>query len=363
MNRQAAFEKAVIGVLKQDTIAVSAGGTCMYRNNEGHKCAVGQLIPEKPENEEAFKVVGGVDNLLLQQPSLVQQLGIENEDDREFLRNLQDAHDGSRYVYGTGRTQMESFRSAVKIFAAKYSLNMHFIKQYDRQIALEKAVKGVIAQGKPGMHIDDDGNQFCKYKSSDGSKCAIGQLIPDNAPDAVWVFQGSAVLLLNNNEGLLNEHHLDVREDRDFISQLQSCHDAAALQDDFMNAFIARIKQLYNIFKLSPAFIEPPVPTIAERLEAEGLRLVHINHTSHAKADEIFRSATVVYSREENFINMSIVWLHPKEKYDRLVGADYAITRYVSGEQIRLPVPKNMHPVDLIKNLFGFYPRQWEKTA
>lgn len=48
----------------------------------------------------------------------------------------------------------------------------------------DTAARGIISQGKPSMGRDPiTENEKCVYRSSDGCKCAIGWLIPDDKYD------------------------------------------------------------------------------------------------------------------------------------------------------------------------------------
>ncbi len=92
-RRQRLFNTALEGVVRQGGLSLRAylsfdGNTqnirCAYRGLDGRKCAVGHLIPDhlyRPYIEGTF-------------PKNLEKYGL-HEEDRNFLRQLQCAHDAS----------------------------------------------------------------------------------------------------------------------------------------------------------------------------------------------------------------------------------------------------------------------------
>ena len=50
LNKQEAFDTMLAQIRKQGRPALSLGGLCSYRGNDGTKCAVGALIPDDQYN-------------------------------------------------------------------------------------------------------------------------------------------------------------------------------------------------------------------------------------------------------------------------------------------------------------------------
>lgn len=105
------------------------------------------------------------------------------------------------------------------------------------QEMFDKAVRGVIDQGGPSIKFIK-GHPICVYRSGDGKKCAIGQLIPDDMYDPEMeraplcsVFEGAGFTQLDG-------------VDFDFVAALQRVHDISArdVYSPFMPNFIERAK-------------------------------------------------------------------------------------------------------------------------
>lgn len=54
---------------------------------------------------------------------------------------------------------------------------------FDKQMVFDKAYKALYDQNKRSL-IGIRGMEFCAYRSPDGSKCAVGHLIPDEKYNA-----------------------------------------------------------------------------------------------------------------------------------------------------------------------------------
>jgi len=104
------------------------------------------------------------------------------------------------------------------------------------QEIFDKSVKGVIAQGKPAVANDAQ----CAYRTPDGCKCAVGQLIPDDKYDPSWDAPYEPTLIdestpqgeaLRAALGGLNNDELAL------LSDLQAAHDNGSLDDDWLDKF------------------------------------------------------------------------------------------------------------------------------
>lgn len=89
MNRKEIFNKVKTHLLKQNARCVKAG-TCEYQNDDGLRCAIGGIMPD---DHPALKVGGTVRSILMRFPDLQKIWGVENEEDIQFLLNLQAIHD------------------------------------------------------------------------------------------------------------------------------------------------------------------------------------------------------------------------------------------------------------------------------
>lgn len=93
MNYQRIYEKVARHLLKQKAQSIANGG-CAYRGENGLKCAIGCLIPDRlyrPEfDTEQFSVWD-----LMQQPELSRlwKTNDESQVDASFLTKLQSIHD------------------------------------------------------------------------------------------------------------------------------------------------------------------------------------------------------------------------------------------------------------------------------
>jgi hypothetical protein len=85
MTHQEAYNTAVKGLAGQGFLRSVGRHGCMYRGNEGRKCAVGHLIPDSQYNP-AGEASWGLGQVMEDVPAL---RGLSYE----FLHNLQKAHD------------------------------------------------------------------------------------------------------------------------------------------------------------------------------------------------------------------------------------------------------------------------------
>jgi hypothetical protein len=91
----------------------------------------------------------------------------------------------------------------------------------DRQAVADYAVAKILEQGKASV----GGDASCKYRSTEGRKCAIGWLIPDDE----YQYRMDAGLA-NGSHQIIERYYSDVsksQDDIEFLSDLQRVHDAA----------------------------------------------------------------------------------------------------------------------------------------
>lgn len=113
------------------------------------------------------------------------------------------------------------------------------MKPYTLQEAFDKSYLHLVKQGKPAIDHTiggELGSGRCRYRAPDGSKCAIGCLIPDELyrPD----LEGSNIQYLHHHHcgGDISEL-LGLRDQSSlsFLSHLQLIHDdLGAASDDFV---------------------------------------------------------------------------------------------------------------------------------
>ena len=116
------FETSVRHMIKQGTRALNAElDACMYRGNDGTKCAIGCLI-EDDEYDEAMEGIGiaGLINT-----SVFMGLFKWARPHRRLMMNLQDAHD---HALRNG-AQSVSFIQSVKDIAIDSNLDYTFIRE------------------------------------------------------------------------------------------------------------------------------------------------------------------------------------------------------------------------------------------
>lgn len=91
----------------------------------------------------------------------------------------------------------------------------------NRQEAFDIAAKHLLAQGKKSRMKDDD--YLCAYRGSDGLKCAIGALIPDDQYTGLECMNVTILLAQPDCPPILMSGDLT----KDFLQTLQDAHDDA----------------------------------------------------------------------------------------------------------------------------------------
>lgn len=84
----------------------------------------------------------------------------------------------------------------------------------NKQEIFDKVYMELLKQKVPSMH-----NGRCLYRGPNGTKCAIGHLIPDELYDEIF----NRVSLLYLPQKVKN--HIGIEEDPDFFGSLQGAHD------------------------------------------------------------------------------------------------------------------------------------------
>lgn len=115
MNNQEALDKAVAGIIAQDALAQIFRGEqnpplCSYRNEHGHKCAVGQLLDDNTAQDWQDRGVGSIRDA---SDGQIARANLQDVD-INFLAELQIAHDSARTI--------DEFVSGAQKLATKYDL-------------------------------------------------------------------------------------------------------------------------------------------------------------------------------------------------------------------------------------------------
>lgn len=107
------------------------------------------------------------------------------------------------------------------------------------QQAFETAVRGVITQGKPAMSMIN-GHPLCRYRGDNGTKCAVGMLIPDEA--YVPSMEGITVTALTARFEALRP----LQPFANTLRAVQIAHDESAQMSpdaDFVAEFKAKLRE------------------------------------------------------------------------------------------------------------------------
>ena len=124
----------------------------------------------------------------------------------------------------------------------------------NRQDVFDKAVSGILKQGKPAIS-----EISCVYLARDGSKCIVGQLLPDGHPGQEYA--GSVEYLLNDYPDLLETLEINSNDDKNFLAALQGCHDAGGLSADaspttWKNNFLTLVKDVAIRYSLDASILK-----------------------------------------------------------------------------------------------------------
>lgn len=129
-QRQEAFNKAYIGLMKQGTRATRTARygsganekyqiVCAYYTDTKTRCAIGQILSEELAEEAELQKIGAIEDIIADAGNsrtaakVVKALNIESEDDEAFYDDLQRAHDTATD---------ETLKECLHEFAEMYSL-------------------------------------------------------------------------------------------------------------------------------------------------------------------------------------------------------------------------------------------------
>lgn len=116
-RRQKHFNKAYLGVIAQGEPAIN-GALCSYLTTTGSKCSVGHIL-----TEDELKLYGHCKGPVR---DLYVAMGRPEDHpfytDRSFYEDMQEVHDN--LMYESGAEFVSSFKQNMKLFAAKYKLEV-----------------------------------------------------------------------------------------------------------------------------------------------------------------------------------------------------------------------------------------------
>lgn len=125
---------------------------------------------------------------------------------------------------------------------------------FDKQDAFDRMCRGMRDQGRPSYTKE----MGCRYRSYDGTKCAIGMLIDDERYHVSMEGRSPTSVLGINTPSL-------PPEDRQFLEFAQYDHDAAAeatagaAANEFMQRFLKGMRELAKRYNLNPSALDEPI--------------------------------------------------------------------------------------------------------
>ena len=107
---QQVFEQVAIHLLTQKAKSINQDGNCVYKNENGLKCAAGCLIHDDEYNSNWEDIVWGY---------IASEMEIENH--RYLIDDLQTIHDNN---------QPDEWLDKLTILGNEYNLNITFLNQF-----------------------------------------------------------------------------------------------------------------------------------------------------------------------------------------------------------------------------------------
>lgn len=123
----------------------------------------------------------------------------------------------------------------------------------DRQEIFDKVAQHLITQGKPSASYDNEGIKHCLYRGPDGTKCAVGCLIPDEEYSKdIESYRVRHIIEVSLTEGI-NPVISSFSNDVNLLHDLQKVHDYCDIHEDgtFVHSnLIYRLNEVANNFDL-----------------------------------------------------------------------------------------------------------------
>lgn len=108
----------------------------------------------------------------------------------------------------------------------------------DKQEMLNTVVPFLIRQGKPSMNT----KMKCMYRGPDGTKCAIGCMIPDDKYNPSFDICKPLALIMKQMPEVLGDDII-------FLRSVQKCHDEAGVHY-FVPVMLGLFKELAEDYRL-----------------------------------------------------------------------------------------------------------------
>jgi len=144
----------------------------------------------------------------------------------------------------------------------------------NKQDVFDFAARAVIKQGKPATQrikeLGPDSAPFCAYKTEDGNRCAIGHLLPDSTPEAVFKAKMSLNELLFSFPEVKQLLGIETEEDVTFLGRIQQAHDIQSSRvilgdwdnNTWLKSFINNMRIVAQMHGLNDAILDISVDTL-----------------------------------------------------------------------------------------------------
>lgn len=118
----------------------------------------------------------------------------------------------------------------------------------DQQI-FDTVARHLMQQRVKSMDLNEEGEEYCKYRDSAGNKCAVGCLIPNHSYDPNM--EGHTVRKLISLFPLALPHPINIS----LLEALQSAHDSHIL-DNGLSFWVPKMRSIAEDFRLDPSILE-----------------------------------------------------------------------------------------------------------
>jgi len=144
----------------------------------------------------------------------------------------------------------------------------------NKQDVFDFAARAVIKQGKPATQriegLGAHSSPFCAYKTKEGDRCAVGHLLPDNTPQAVFDAKMSVRELTSAFPEVKQLLGIETDEDVTFLARIQAAHDqysSYVTSGDWdttawLKSFIDSMRDVAKLYELSDAILDISVDTL-----------------------------------------------------------------------------------------------------
>lgn len=265
MSIENILKKAIYGVLNQGIASASKTSPeqCLYRSDDGCKCAVGHIISDEYYDET-------LETHSVRSDKIKKAVDLSNDVDAdsdlyEALSILQFSHDmftsklissENYYDLVEGKTFLETFiyhakNPSANFENAKYQqlINKIIDNWVTENVALYKAIDGVVRQKKRSATTS---GVACLYRNpDDGCRCAVGHIIEDEHYDIN--LEGLSVASSNDSDNIVTEavckslNMVELSEDfKNQLKAVQRAHDSSQTPEFFVTDFKGKITELIN---------------------------------------------------------------------------------------------------------------------